>query len=119
MSAMTKRKPKTSQLTWRGTLLLIKHTPKYFGHADHIEVIVKKPAKAVLPITDTGYRSHFIDPEELAAAGGPVLFVQAWLEREAATKASRDRQAKLAQLDFLELLIEPPSKRRRRRSTAA
>lgn len=116
---MTKRKPKTAHLTWRGTLLSITHTPQYFGHADHVEVVVKKPAKAILPITETGYRSHFIDPDELHAAGGPVLFVQAWLEREAATKAWRDRQAKLAQLDFLELLFEPPPKRRRRRSTAA
>jgi hypothetical protein len=114
---MTKRKPKTAHLTWRGTLLSIKHTPQYFGHADHVEVTVKKPVKAILPITDTGYRSHFIDPDELQAAGGAVLFVQAWLEREATTQACRDRQAKLAQLDFLELLIQPPLKRRRRRST--
>jgi hypothetical protein len=116
---MTRRQPKTAHLTWRGTLLSIKHTPHYFGHADHVEVTVEKPAEAILPITDTGYRSHFIDPDDLQEAGSAVLFVQAWLEREAATKAWRDRQAKLAQLDFLELLIQPPLKRRRRRSTAA
>lgn len=117
---MSKHKPKTYTLTWRGTLLSIRHTPKYFGHADHIEVVVKKPKTAILPITETGYRSHFLDPEELASEGGPVLFVQGWLEREASSKAWRDKQARLAQLDFLALLIEPSkSKRRRRRAAGA
>lgn len=111
-----KRSCKSFLLTWRGTLMTIRHTPRYFGHADHIEVTVKKPAQAVLPITETGYRSHFLDPEELASEGGPVLFVQGWLEREATSKAWRSKEAKLAQLDFLHLL-STPRRRRRARST--
>ncbi len=35
-----------------------------------------------LPITDTGYCSHFTSPDIVAAYGGPVAFVEAWLETE-------------------------------------
>lgn len=37
--------------------------------------------------TATGYRSHFLDAGELAAAGGPSAFVTAWNDREAQNKA--------------------------------
>lgn len=113
---MAKRKQKIHSLTWHGTLLAIHHTPLYFGHADHIEVLVKKPAKAMLPITETGYRSHFIDPEDLANEGGAVLFVQAWLEREAKTVEWQKRESKLAQLDFLHLLIASTKEHSRKRA---
>jgi hypothetical protein len=33
-------------------------------------------------ITETGYRSHFTSPDTVAAYGGPVAFVEAWLETE-------------------------------------
>jgi hypothetical protein len=98
---MKKRKSKTYSLTWSGRMLAIRHTRDYLVRGqDHIEVFVRKPVKAMLPITETGYRSYFIDGEELATHGGPVLFVQAWLEREAATKEWRDKLAKLAQLEL-------------------
>jgi hypothetical protein len=61
------------------------------GH-DHIEVQSIAPKKAPLPITETGYRSHFLSPLELINAGGPVPFVTRWLDHEASkplwTKAS-------------------------------
>jgi hypothetical protein len=114
---MAKRKPKTFSFTWRGTLLAIRHTPDYLVKGtDHIEIMVRKPARAILPITDTGYRSHFLDPEELATAGGPVLFVQDWLERAADTKAWRKGEIKRAQLDFLHLLTMPPRRPTRKRA---
>lgn len=98
---MKQRKSKTYSLTWYGRLLAIRHTHDYLVRGqDHIEVTARKPAKAILPITETGYRSHFIDADELAASGGPVLFVQAWLEREAAKKEWREKLAKLAQLEL-------------------
>ena len=40
------------------------------------------PSGAVLPITETGYRSHFLAATEVIAAGGPVRYVLAWLDRE-------------------------------------
>ena len=37
-----------------------------------------------LPVTETGYRSHFIPAGTVAEHGGAVAFVTAWLEHEAA-----------------------------------
>ena len=39
-----------------------------------------------MPITATGYLSHFIPALQLINAGGPVTFITAWLERETQSK---------------------------------
>ena len=69
---------------------------------DHVEVESIKPRKAPLPITSTGYLSHFIPALELANAGGPVTFVTAWIEREAAGKAWQKQTAIKAQGDLFQ-----------------
>lgn len=74
--------------------LRITHSRDYLGQGqDHVEVESIAPAEAPLPISDTGYRSHFLPAPELAAAGGPVGFVEAWLAREA---LGRDWQRQVA-----------------------
>ena len=51
----------------------ITHAREYlFASSDHIVVESIDPEKAPLPITETGYLSHFISPIALANAGGPV-----------------------------------------------
>jgi hypothetical protein len=45
---------------------------------DHIEVV--SVDRVPLPITGTGYKSHFISPERIAEFGTPVDFVMAWLD---------------------------------------
>jgi hypothetical protein len=53
------------------------------GHdTAHLEIESIAPERASLPITVTGYRSHFTSPEIVAAYGGPVAYVEAWLETE-------------------------------------
>ena len=81
------------EIDWRDPVsnsavrLRITHSRDYLGQGqDHVEVESIVPAKAPLPITDTGYRSHFLKPLELINAGGPVTFVEAWLAREACSK---------------------------------
>lgn len=51
-----------------------------------IEIIVLKPNRAPLPITETGYRSHFLGHDELRRAGAAVRFFLGWIEREEASK---------------------------------
>jgi hypothetical protein len=68
--------------TWRGIALEIAFTPEKFGMVDHIEI--RTEDRAPLPVTETGYRSHFIPPRTVAEHGGAVAFVTAWLEYEAA-----------------------------------
>lgn len=47
---------------------------------DHLDITCVSPARAALPITETGYRSLFIDESHLIEAGGVVAYVTAWLE---------------------------------------
>lgn len=82
------------QIAWLNPLtsetikIRITHARDYLSSGnDHIEVESISPAKAPLPITETGYRSHFIPPMKLMNAGGPVTFVTAWIEQEAKGKA--------------------------------
>lgn len=77
----------THKLTWRDITCRVRHTPDYLSKGwSHIEIIVLKPKGAPLPITETGYRSHFLGHDELQRAGGPVRFFLNWIEREAASK---------------------------------
>lgn len=69
-------------ITWRGIGLEVTFTPEKFGLVDHIEIMSE--GRAPLPVTETGYRSHFIPAGTVAIHGGAVAFVTAWLEHEAA-----------------------------------
>lgn len=67
--------------------LRITHARNYLGTGqDHVEIESLKPKRAALPITDTGYKSHFITALDLINAGGPITFVTAWLDAEARGK---------------------------------
>lgn len=85
---MNRDTTKTYRLTWEGHEITVTHTPDYFSPRpgsnfprDHLEVTVE-PARP-LPFTATGYRSHFLNPDELAAGGGPVEYVRRWLDEAA------------------------------------
>lgn len=69
-------------ITWRGVELEITFTPEKFGLVDHIEIMAA--GRAPLPVTEIGYRSHFIAVGTVAHHGGAVAFVTAWLDHEAA-----------------------------------
>ena len=65
-----------STLTWEGiSITLSHHTQRFGGPFDHLEL----HAKERLPVTETGYRSHFIHPKELALWDSPEAFVLDWL----------------------------------------
>lgn len=68
-------------ITWRGIALEITFTPEKFGLVDHIEITAE--GRAPLPVTETGYRSHFIAAGTVEHHGGAVAFVTAWLDHEA------------------------------------
>ena len=78
------------------------------------------PKKTPLPITETGYRSHFLSPLELVNDGGPVTFVTAWLDREAKGKDWQKRQAVRSQGDLFqwaEAQVEVGARRKSKPST--
>ena len=91
----------TSRLLWRDVICRVRHTPNYLSKGwSHIEIIVVTPKGAPLPITQTGYLSHFLDEEMLATAGGPVGFFLDWIEREAKTKQWAKAEFKWRQLEL-------------------
>ena len=45
------------------------------------------PERAALPISEAGYRSYFVPADSVTVLGGPVEYVRAWLDHEAALPA--------------------------------
>lgn len=81
------KKPSSMKLVWREISCRVRHTPNYLSKGwSHIELTVQKPKNAPLPITSTGYLSHFLDEDILKRAGGPVRFFLDWIERESHSK---------------------------------
>ena len=90
-------------VTNRTVRIRITHAREYlFASSDHLQIESIGPEKVPLPITGTGYLSHFMSPLALANAGGPVAFVTAWIERETKEKAWTKEAAKKAQGDLFQ-----------------
>ena len=88
------------EIEWRNPVsaetvrIRITHARDYLVQGtDHIEVDSIKPRKAPLPITATGYLSHFIPALQLINAGGPVTLITAWINTEARGKAWQKQAA--------------------------
>jgi hypothetical protein len=75
----------TYRLTWQNIEIEAIYTPLKWGVIAHLELRSIKPDHAPLPVTQTGYRSHFHPPGTIEANGGDVVAqVIAWLDEEAA-----------------------------------
>ena len=48
---------------------------------EHVELMTEP--RTPLPVTETGYRSHFMPYGTVESHGGAVAFVTAWLEHDA------------------------------------
>lgn len=93
---------------WQGITLEVTYEPDWLnmgdrdpnlGHA-HLEIRAIKPERAPLPITETGYRSHFLHPGEIDLLGGPVAYVQTWLDEMAQSREWRDYEERSRQLSL-------------------
>lgn len=84
----------TTTIDWEGITLLISYEPDWLNIGEdfakvttaHLEIRSISPEKAPLPITETGYRSHFTGSNDIDEAGGPVAYVTAWLDHMARSK---------------------------------
>ncbi|MDP1736011.1 MAG: hypothetical protein Q8L23_01070 [Caulobacter sp.] len=86
---MTKeRKIQTFTIDWQGIALSVSYETRWLdlesANVAHLEV--RSDGRVRLPITETGYRSHFLSPEAVTAAGGPVAYALAWLDYMAQSK---------------------------------
>ncbi|WP_074787927.1 hypothetical protein [Roseovarius tolerans] len=67
-------------LVWEGvTVNIVYSKEKWHSPFHHLEI----KAAAPLPITETGYRSHFVAPEEIEVFGSPKAFVEEWIAHAA------------------------------------
>lgn len=82
---------------WQGITLSVTYGGGYCGKM-HLELRSISPERALLPVTNTGYRSHFVDAADIEEAGGPVAFVLAWLDQEAQSREWRRLQVTGQQL---------------------
>ncbi len=80
----------SSAIDWQGIALSVSYEAEWFGTGGCIAHLqVETTQRTPLPITRTGYRSHFVPLGEVEAAGGPVAYVCAWLEEEASSEEWR------------------------------
>ena len=75
---------------WNGIEFEIRWYPDCIGFDDgtsmaHLEIISKD--RRPLPITETGYKSHFIGREKVDQYGGVEPYVDAWFAHEMTTTA--------------------------------
>lgn len=95
-------------LDWQGITVEIVYEPNWLNIANrdgdlpsaHLDIRSINPERAPLPITETGYRSHFLHPVEIDELGGPVAYVQAWLDEMARSSEWRDHEARSRQLSL-------------------
>lgn len=66
----------------------------------HLELRSLEPENAVLPVTETGYRSRFLAASEVLDQGGPIGFTRGWLDEAVQSRGWRERQESLRQLSF-------------------
>ncbi len=76
------------RLTWQNIEVEIRYKPRDMGNiVAHLEIETTNPPRAQLPMTETGYRSHFHAIGTIEAYGGDVVqFVADWLDEEAKSK---------------------------------
>ena len=68
------------QCDWLSVEILITFTPNYLASYDHLTIQSINPQKHPLPITETGYRSHFAPHGEMQAQGDLVETVCTMLD---------------------------------------
>lgn len=71
---------------WNGIEIEIRWNADYLVYDDrthmaHLEVVSVSPERAPLPITETGYRSHFTPKAAMEGYDSALAFVEAWLDQ--------------------------------------
>jgi len=100
--AKPKRRITKHKLIWQGVALAVSYEPESFASHAHLELRVLAPEGVPIPVTETGYRSHFLPRGYVEQAGGPVAYVRSWLEREAPSPAYRYALARWRQLELFD-----------------
>ncbi len=72
---------------WQDIEIEFKYWPLKWDVISHLEIRSILPEKAPLPITETGYKSHFFQPDSVEFVNDSVVeTVIQWLDNEAQSK---------------------------------
>jgi hypothetical protein len=93
---------------WQGITVEVTYEPNWLNVSNpdcdlpyaHLEIRTVAPERAPLPITETGYKSHFLHPYEIEEFGGPVAYAEAWLNEMAKAQEWLDYQTSSRQLSL-------------------
>lgn len=94
----------TRRITWQNIIVEVSYEPDWWLDENRcamarLQVCAITPERTALPISETGYRSHFVPADSVTALGGPIEYVRAWLDHEAASpawQAARDTACQLS-----------------------
>lgn len=84
---------------WRGILITV--TFERQRSVDHLQIETLEPKRAPLPITGTGYLSHFISKKVIDKAEEPAAYVRAWLDQSATKKGWSEIEVTVRQYSLL------------------
>lgn len=92
-------------LNWRGITIEVTYEAYWLRREGfycpcHLTLKAIAPERCPLPVTGTGYLSHFTDPVYVEKAGGPLAYVTAELEAAAPSRKWRKQEAEQRQLSL-------------------
>ena len=86
---------------WQDIEIKLKYYPLRWKIISHLTIEAVVPEGAPLPITETGYKSHFFQPDSVEFVNGSVVeTVIQWLDKEAQSKEWLDYVEKSRQGDL-------------------
>jgi hypothetical protein len=95
---LTVTQPQIYRFQWDGIEIEATYTPVRWGVIAHLELESIQPPRAPLPVTETGYLSHFHPCGSFEAGGGDVVAqVREWLDKEAKKPAWQNHLRKSRQ----------------------
>lgn len=88
-----------ASLEWEGRTIRLSYHPRRWDTIDHLEI--ESEGRAPLPITGTGYKSHFFGPVTPALEKDDVVnMVRDWLDEAAQSDSWIRSEADRAQLSL-------------------
>lgn len=95
----------TQKITWGGIEIEIRWASNWMDFDDgtsmgHLEIQSIAPEHCPLPMTETGYRSHFIHADELNESGCALNFVEDWLAEESNCNKWLERKFAFDQMEL-------------------
>ena len=107
----TLQRPRHTKLSepimWQGIEISITYKPNPYNLSResiiaHFEIKVLSPKGAQIPITETGYRSHYLHPDCVEEFDSPIAYVRAWLDYEAKKPQWQTYLASMHQISLFE-----------------